>query len=1351
MYTIERYMAGIKALTNSIVIKINEVPMVINAGVENTIGYNPAIHKPTKENIREWKYYLNLAGKMHPLDTPIKIRVLETERDEVLTAELLDRYPTTRIELQKMEKFYTNYMDEYPEYVRYIHGCMFPIDIDKAIAAKEGTILSYNPDLIEPNEYYLIPELEKYIKSLLSRWHVKPYTIVDNLYLPGLIAFLYSAIYLKIINLRLEKIGTYQVHSFHLEHFFRSRMDLWDDVNILNKKSLFWLYKNLDVMMHNVGKDLTFKKVYDKLFDMNYVGIGEHILTRLDPKFSDGKNNLNEPSYTRDPASLVTKNLNRFYLTNNGSSESVESMTNKQLTVLDGINKNMPPVFQKYIKSIVIDDTNKNILAKQKTKVLDIDRSELLKKTGLDLFSLVMDYWSYALHKDKLYRLKIQYNGNISTNKKKTHFDSSELEYIDPENKIYNVTPKVGLLMFIKLMLYASGNLDTKISSITYNRVCDFDKVKFQKLVDTIIIQDGISKPVLEAIKDSLPNEPEIFNSIDSFKKFLGDSIELSKIVWVMASNVQNFLTSDAIKRVFLSIIKRDSYPLSEDGKEYTIDELLRQHGINYTINQYTDIVATMKSMIKTFTGVELDQEDVLLQNMEKYRKIIKKLTSYSLHAMGAAGIVDDIAVYYNNPTILSTRNGFVITYGTELKGLEDDIARLKAYAWDNPYYLNINIIELRAKMAMAKLKPLQGDLVLKFQELRKEGWTNGYSADFVTIPEFRLDDYKWYNDWVTVKQAELNALEDKISELEAGAIDSTVPPHINTINLQTAFLNYEKHYGELIVKNGPWVNEIGSYDFRTLPAYWDATLDTRSVLKVAGIDLVPVEDVIGTLDAESKEEPTPIRAKTVFRHKLKVQDEPEGYGVEKHILQTEASFDFSKNYTTLDISNYVYGTKYVKIGLMAFSSTKPGMENSNRLFTYMVEDVVSHKPDIIKRDNREGKYVDDPNILKDIKENSISKTDAIGLAMLPFQVVSDGNTYKDCKLVYIGLLDKDGNMDVYDCSNVKVLTYDDLTKCPVIKTVPNAYHGETVVLPSKASKDKVISVNVNLVENLELPTTTPQIEKGKLLSGMFDTINGFEIGKDLNKTKIDSLLASFIPGVDVNRTIYKKYSLTEEFKIYMYTREKLLPKDLPYYHRDTLRDRLESILAYDPALGYTAQYKWIMINSFYYKLEDVAIFTKEEYQRLGNNSEGIYVRSNKPMLYIDIVDITDPKWSNKLVIVEVDRGYKPRCVNFKTFTRNYTFEEFKEATKDNPIIGNIPRYEIHPAINNMKLEDGLSITKFKDKVLPHVGYYEIGKLEFINVSNNLATGISTTPTKEELVKKFGKEYPWLKDLNIEE
>ena len=117
-------------------------------------------------------------------------------------------------------------------------------------------------------------------------------------------------------------------------------------------------------------------------------------------------------------------------------------------------------------------------------------------------------------------------------------------------------------------------------------------------------------------------------------------------------------------------------------------------------------------------------------------------------------------------------------------------------------------------------------------------------------------------------------------------------------------------------------------------------------------------------------------------------------------------------------------------------------------------------------------------------------------------------------------------------------------------------------------SKEKVISVNINLVNNLQIPTTLPQVETGNKLSTLFDTINGFEIGKTINTGRVDSILANFIPGIDINRTIYKKYSLSTDFKVYLNTKEKVLPKDLPYYNKGTLRDHLEKILAYNPTLG---------------------------------------------------------------------------------------------------------------------------------------------------------------------------------------
>ena len=353
---------------------------------------------------------------MHPYDTPVKIRVLETDTEEVLTAELLERYPTTAAELRENTGLYEQLMLDYPEHIRYIHGCMYPVDIDKAIAAKEGTILAYNKRYVEENEYYLIRDLEIFIENILSRWHVKPYTVVDELYLPALLAFLHSAVLMKIHNLRLSKVHTFQVHSFHLEHYFRSHMDLWDDIKVLNKPSIFWLYKNLDVMMHNVGKAKTFEKIYNKLFWMNGIGLGEYKASRMDPKYAYNMYDITEASFVRQDVSLVTSQLNDYYLTNLGNVTSVEAMIRNELDLLPDVNKNIPANFKRYFIETGVSESERVLRETEKTKILDIDAIKTLKKTGLDLYSLVMDYWVYCLHMDKLYKNSVTYPGNIGNN-----------------------------------------------------------------------------------------------------------------------------------------------------------------------------------------------------------------------------------------------------------------------------------------------------------------------------------------------------------------------------------------------------------------------------------------------------------------------------------------------------------------------------------------------------------------------------------------------------------------------------------------------------------------------------------------------------------------------------------------------------------------------------------------------------------------------------------------------------------------------------------------------------------------------------------------------------------------------
>ena len=821
MYTIKQYKADIKSLTDSLVFKVNELAMTMNAWCKQQAAirgekYQVDFHRP-----EEWKYYLNLAGKMHAYDTPVKITTIEDNLEHTLTATLLQDHPTTLKELKKMDKYYNSLIEEYPLHRTFIHGCIWPVDIQKAIQAKEGTILAYNEKLVEPSEDYLIPELNNYIYSIISRWHVKAYTVVDELYLASFIAFLTSAIYLKIINLRLSKTNTYQVHSFHLEHYFRSHLDIWDDIKTLNKKSIMWLYNNLDVMMHNAGKEVTLKKVYNKLFEMNHIGLGEYKLNRDDPTLKDNTRDLLDSSYEQKDPILFTTPLNHSYSTNRGVKSEIPTMLRDEIETLPDVNRDMPTVFKNWLIEQSTLAIKESARGAEKTKILDIDSIKLFKKTGLDLFSLVMDYWVYSLAKDKLYRQKQEYPGNVHSNKRQNlsgdrvnSFVDQPREFIDSHHNVYMVTPRVGLLMVIKVLLYITNNLGLKLSKVFYTNVMKSKLSDYQEAVDNFIIQDGgISYPLLMAIKDNIITEPAVFYTIDKFKEYLENQIELSKIVWLYISNSQNWIVQANIKKVFGSLRQAGEYNLSTDGNEYTIDQLLRQHQVNFPINSDMDALRSLKLLLKTFTGIALDQDDIIISNIEKYRTILKKLTSYSLQSLGTIAIDKEIVSYYNNPTILRTKKGMMYLYGMELFGLEENIHRLDAHSINFYNKINLARIANQTQIATPPIPWPTGDMVIWPDTIRLDYWPSGYTGDFGTIPMYPLDLYPKTPDYIRVEKLDFLPLEDMNGEMVA---DETENTKVNSeyIDLRhTKIVEMKDEKGDAVLKKDTYLQQYSTGD----------------------------------------------------------------------------------------------------------------------------------------------------------------------------------------------------------------------------------------------------------------------------------------------------------------------------------------------------------------------------------------------------------------------------------------------------------------------------------------------------------------------------------------------------------
>jgi hypothetical protein len=679
MYLLDKYFKDISILSNSLIVKFTDVAIAMNKGIYLSTGVSPS------EDRTQWKYYLNLAGEKHITNSDVKIILRETSEEVSLTKDILASNEFTLTELLKNETYYNELINSYPNDILYIHGCMYPVDIEKAIAAKDGTILNYNKSYVEENEYSLIKELEIYIKSFISRYHVNAYTLTDELYLPSMLAVLYSSIPDKIQNIRLNKLNTNEVHSFHLEHFFRSRFDLWNDIQVLKPATRFWLYRNLEYILKHIGKESTFKLILTKIFEENNIGVGEYKLRVPDVDLVYGHDsNVMLSSYVKDEVMFMTKALNNKYILDRNTEVDTETVVNLELTKLTDLtpsnllSKN--DYITKNVKEILSDLNYDN----QKSKILDLNTNKLFKSNGVDIYLLIIDYWMYSIKYNK-YDALIEYSdpnvdGSINSNEQNPQ---SIINFTDPNtNQHFNVSPKIGFLMLIKLLLNITGNENIKLTKVSYTTILSSDITKIDK-ARSIIYDDKYSGDMIDLMKKHLPASMYNLNKPEEFSTFMENIINYYKLVWVLDSNSENTIVSSNIKYVFNHILESDDYVISPDDNEYTIDEILAKNNIYYELNDGFDLSLSIKGIIKAFTNYTVDEYDSIEKAITSYSNILNKLTSYTTQVVTSSDDESSSFVYYNNINNLRTKNGLIKILETGFLPLEQEYVLMKGTAND--------------------------------------------------------------------------------------------------------------------------------------------------------------------------------------------------------------------------------------------------------------------------------------------------------------------------------------------------------------------------------------------------------------------------------------------------------------------------------------------------------------------------------------------------------------------------------------------------------------------------------------------------------------------------------------------
>lgn len=225
-----------------------------------------------------WRYYLNLAGKYHPVDTPMTVVSLDTQDEIVFSVENLLIHRATARAYRYGSRQYKELVARYPDQARLILGILHPLDIDAAIAAPDFQILGVLPGLVEENEYSLLTKLQTWINRFRVRWINEQFGLSDSLYPATALGMMYALMVPAIIAIRLEACKTNEAHSFHVRQYLASHGFLDQFFDKLTLKQRLFFYRNITYIERNAGKRDTFDWLVEHIMTERRFPIAEYVM-----------------------------------------------------------------------------------------------------------------------------------------------------------------------------------------------------------------------------------------------------------------------------------------------------------------------------------------------------------------------------------------------------------------------------------------------------------------------------------------------------------------------------------------------------------------------------------------------------------------------------------------------------------------------------------------------------------------------------------------------------------------------------------------------------------------------------------------------------------------------------------------------------------------------------------------------------------------------------------------------------------------------------------------------------------------------------------------------------------------
>ena len=435
------YLDSALQLAESIVIKSDETARAINNAL--TIKYGKNIVDELYPDT--WKYYLNLAGEYHITDEIIEVKSLDTLETIAFTKQNLEEHTATKKAYQYGSVLYKELVDRHPELRQLILGVLYPADLDTAIAARRGTILSWPPSLVEDYEYTFIQRMQKRIYDFFDRWDNPQFALSDNLYTTALYGNLFAYLPVMILLLRLEACKTNEVHSYHIRQYLASHGMLDGYLSYLTRSQALFLYRNIAYIERNSGKNAVFTWLVQHIMTERGLPLGayemRHDITKMPASLKP------TPVFEKVPLNTaINYDLTSTYTPN--------QIYDKQALLARDNESYREDEFPKAMRKLEYSLSNRLGTKLLESSVVDYANSE-----HYTLPDTLFNHWIWLSHTDK-YKTYINFNSPLNDDLIVMSVKDAFVFYLYATMRTYGLVPeKLPLVMCRRVARSPKPNL----------------------------------------------------------------------------------------------------------------------------------------------------------------------------------------------------------------------------------------------------------------------------------------------------------------------------------------------------------------------------------------------------------------------------------------------------------------------------------------------------------------------------------------------------------------------------------------------------------------------------------------------------------------------------------------------------------------------------------------------------------------------------------------------------------------------------------------------------------------------------------------------------------------------------